>query len=255
MTQRTAIPLIVAHRGASHAAPENTHAAIEEAWIWDADAVEIDVRLTRDRQIVAIHDADTSRTSGQSLTVAENDYELLSQLDVGRWKSAAHSGEQIPLLRDILDRLPPQKQLLVELKCGEEITKPLVAELAAQKNLQQQVVIIGFNAMLVSEVKRKIPSLSALLCVRAVDAGENRWSSVAVERLIDAAHHLGLDGVDLDAAIPIDVAAVQQLHAANLSCHFWTVDDPEQSIALKEAGVDGLTTNRPGWLREQLGCE
>jgi len=249
------MPLIVAHRGASHDVPENTHAAIDEAWRLGADAVEIDVRLTRDRQIVAIHDADTRRTSGQSLTVTENDYELLSQLDVGRWKSAAHAGEQIPHLRDILDRLPPQKQLLVELKCGEEITEPLVAELASRENLQQQVVIIGFNAMLVSEVKRRIPSLSALLCVRAVDAGENQWSSVAVERLIDAAHHLRLDGVDLDAAIPIDATAVQQLHAVNLSCYFWTVDDPEQAIALKEAGVDGLTTNRPGWLRERLECE
>ena len=144
------IPQIVAHRGASSQAPENTQSAIELAWQQAADAVEIDVRLTRDRQIVAIHDADTNRTSDRALVVAETDYDALSRIDVGSWKEAAYRGERVPQLCEILSSLPEAKKLLIELKCGEEILDPLCRVLTRCEDRQDRLVIIGFDASLVS---------------------------------------------------------------------------------------------------------
>jgi glycerophosphoryl diester phosphodiesterase len=84
---------IIAHRGASFDAPENTLASVHLAWQQHADAVEIDCRLSADGQIVVIHDAHTGRVAGRSLGIAETPYDQLRQLDCGRWKGPQWAGQ------------------------------------------------------------------------------------------------------------------------------------------------------------------
>ena len=91
--------LIVAHRGASHAAPENTSAAFELAWQQNADAIEADFRLSRDGQIVCIHDATTQRTAGVDRIVAQSTLAELKALDVGAWKDPQFKGHGFLLWR------------------------------------------------------------------------------------------------------------------------------------------------------------
>ena len=112
---------IIAHRGASHLAPENTLASVELAWRLGADAVEVDVRLTRDGRIVAIHDPTTDRTAGIHLEVAATHSSHLRRLDVGRYKHPRFAGERIPYLEEVLQTVPPGRQLFVEIKCGPQI--------------------------------------------------------------------------------------------------------------------------------------
>ena len=102
---------IVAHRGASADAPENTLAAIQLAWQQGADAAEIDVRLTVDGQLVAIHDETTLRTGSTDWKVKDHTLAELKTLDVGLWKSQQFVGEQIPTLAEVLDIVPPGKRL------------------------------------------------------------------------------------------------------------------------------------------------
>ncbi|MDP6721144.1 MAG: glycerophosphodiester phosphodiesterase family protein, partial [Pirellulaceae bacterium] len=94
--------LIVAHRGASYDAPENTLAAFRLAWRQGADGIEGDFYLTKDGQIVCIHDADTKRTAGVSRQVAKSTLAELRELDVGRWKDEEFAGERMPTLQQVL---------------------------------------------------------------------------------------------------------------------------------------------------------
>src|SRR5210317_1799983 len=93
-------PLLVAHRGASGDAPENTLPAFQLAWQQGADAIEGDFRLTSDGQIVCVHDGDTKRVANRTLTVKDTSLDELRQLDVGAWKGTRWEGTRIPTLKE-----------------------------------------------------------------------------------------------------------------------------------------------------------
>ena len=97
----TPMPQIIAHRGASADAPENTLAAFRLGWEQDADGIEGDFRLSADGRIVCIHDDDTQRVAGSRLVVSETSYNDLHALDVGRWKGEQWRGERIPSLAEV----------------------------------------------------------------------------------------------------------------------------------------------------------
>jgi len=111
---------IIAHRGASHDAPENTLAAVRLAWQQEADAVEVDVQLSKDGKLVVIHDDNTKRSGGFARKVGAQTLDELRRLDVGRWKGKMWSGEKIPTLAAVLATVPDCKRLFVEFKCGDE---------------------------------------------------------------------------------------------------------------------------------------
>ena len=109
-------PFLVAHRGASRDAPENTVPAFELAWRQGADAIEGDFRLTADGRIVCMHDADGERTGGRKLAVAAATLAELRQLDVGAWKGQAWKGTPPPTLAEVLATVPPGKSVYLEVK-------------------------------------------------------------------------------------------------------------------------------------------
>ena len=243
---------IVAHRGASFDAPENTLAAIVLAWQQMADAVEIDVRVTKDGHIVAIHDADTRRTCDQNLVVSKATYAEIQQLDASHnAREGKYEGENVPRLAEILATIPPHGKLFIEVKCGDEIIEPLTSQFTRDKHQQSRVVLIGFNAPLLAKIKTQLPDAAALLCV-AADDEKAAWDHTDIEILIKEAKRLNFDGVDLDARATICPEEVARLRSENLRCYFWTVDDPVYARTLSDCGVDGITTNRPGWLRTEL---
>ena len=98
-SKATEAPLLVAHRGASYEAPENTVASVKLAWTKRADATEVDIHMTRDHQIVVIHDKSTKRTAGVDLSIAANDYASLKDLEVGSWKSPDYEGGTLAIAR------------------------------------------------------------------------------------------------------------------------------------------------------------
>src|SRR5687768_17865894 len=93
--------LIVAHRGASYDAPENTLAAFKLAWEEGADGIEGDFYLSVEGQVACIHATDTKRVAGKELVVSETSWKELSKLDVVSWKSSAYAGERMPLLTEV----------------------------------------------------------------------------------------------------------------------------------------------------------
>jgi glycerophosphoryl diester phosphodiesterase len=244
------LPEIIAHRGASHDAPENTLAAIQLAWKQKADAVEIDVQLSQDGHLVVIHDSDTGKTGRVRKPVADQTLVELRRLDVGSWRGEQWAGERIPTLREALAAVPPGKRIYVELKCGPESLPAFALDVRASGLKSNQVVPIGFSLPTMRAVKLALPELEAgwVVSFRRTLHG---WSP-KVERLLEQALAANLDALDVDQRGPANAKFARAVHDARLKLYTWTVDSPAKAKQLAAAGLDGLTTNRPSWLRERL---
>jgi glycerophosphoryl diester phosphodiesterase len=239
---------IIAHRGASYLAPENTLAAVRLGWQQGAD-VEIDVHLSEDRRIVVIHDASTKRTAQVDLKVEEVSATELRTLDVGRFKAEAFAGERIPFLDEVLAALPPGRELYIEIKCGKEVLPLLWSQVRASGKMPQ-IVIIGFDLETVAASKKllDVPTYWLKGAEKVKDTEE--WIPHD-PNLVQQARANGLDGLDVHYA-GVTPEFARAVKASGLKLYVWTVDDPREAIRLVKLGVDGITTNRPAWLREQL---
>jgi glycerophosphoryl diester phosphodiesterase len=241
---------IIAHRGASRDAPENTLASLRLGFEQDADAVEFDVRLTRDDQIVLMHDPTTRRASGVDLALRETPLAVLKRLDVGKRRGIAWARERIPTLDEVLAILPPGKRMFVEIKCGPELLPPLQT-VVRRMSSPAQIAIIGFDWETMREAKTLFPQSDVywLSAFQRERANKNRKPSA--DRLIERALAAKLDGLDL-LHTGVNAALVRKAHTAGLKVYVWTVDNPRRAQKLAALGIDGLTTNRPGWMRRRL---
>lgn len=249
--QATAQVEIIAHRGASHDAPENTVAAVKLAWQQKADVAEFDVFLSKDNVIAVIHDKDTKRVAGVNHRVVEHTFAELRKLDVGRWKDEKYAGERIPRLDEMLATVPQGKRVFIEIKCGPEIVPVLDNVLRASKLKPAQTPVISFHADVIAATKKTRPDLEAYWVVSLKPAKGKKVSTA--EELIQRAKQIGADGFDLSATETLDAAFAKKVKSAGLKLYVWTVNDIALARRMVEIGVDGITTDRPGWLREQLG--
>jgi glycerophosphoryl diester phosphodiesterase len=239
---------IIAHRGASYLAPENTMASVMLAWEKGVDA-EVDVHLSRDNRILVIHDDTTKRTGRIDLIVKETEHRQLRKLDVGSFKSEEFAGEQIPFLADIIKTIPPGRKLYVEIKCGKEIL-PALEKLINESNKKSQIVIIGFDLQTVTLSKQLIDVPTYWLKGTEKDKETEEWIPHNPQ-LVQIAKNNGLDGLDVHYA-GVTKEFIDAVEAAGQKLYVWTVDDPQEAIRLTRLGVAGITTNRPEWLRKQL---
>lgn len=241
---------IIAHRGASHDAPENTVAAMRLGYEQGADAGELDIYLTKDEKIVVLHDRDTARVSGVTNRPAETTLAALRQLPAGqwgKWKGSSYS-EKIPSLEEALAAVPKDKGIFIEIKCGPEILPELERVLKRSGLKERQIVIIGFGYDTMVEARARFPKLPLYWLVGA----DKDKKYPPVEDLIAKAKQARFEGLNLEQGFPIDREFVRKVHDAGLKLYTWTVDNDEVARRFAAAGVDGITTNRPKWLREQL---
>lgn len=244
---------IVAHRGASFDAPENTVASIKLAWEQKADASEFDVYLSKDGQIVVIHDATTKRVAGVDRKVVDQTLDELRRLDVGKWKNAKYAGERIPTLAEVLATVPAGKRVFIEVKCGPEIVPELDRVLKSSGLKPEQTAIISFSDAVIAAAKKARPDLKAYWIVSIRPGKGKKAQPPTAEKLITRAKEIHADGLDLSADPALDRAYADKVKAAKLGLYVWTVNDVATAKRIIEIGVDGITTDRPGWLREQLG--
>lgn len=240
--------LIIAHRGESFDAPENTLASINLAWKRDADAVEIDVQLTKDEEIVLIHDKTTLRTGGKYKRIASNNYDELLKIDVGKFKDTKWKNQKIPLLDEVIDTIPKNKILFVEIKSDERIIKPL-QNLIEQKNINPaQFKFIGFNIVTMKLLKETFPEVESYWIVE----GKYYRTKDNLKETILKCKSAGLDGLDVQARKYLNNDVVHSVKNSGLKIYTWTVDDPERAKRLYLDEIDGITTNRAHWLKNRL---
>lgn len=236
--------LIIAHRGSSYTMPENTVISAVKGWEEGADAVEIDVYPTADGKIAVLHDRNTKRTTGEDHVITKTNSDILTALDAGKWKGPQFEGERLPLLEDVIDAIPRYKKLVVEVKSGSEII-PLMIPLLKDHPKRSQIIFIAFGWEVINDLKAEFPDLPSFwLSSKKADV-EARWEEVKTN---------GLDGINLHHSI-IDADLIERAHKDNFGVLCWTVDKMDEVHRLISIGIDGITTNRPGFIREQLLSE
>lgn len=248
--------LIVAHRGASADAPENTISSFQLAWEEGADAIEGDFYLTSDQKIVCIHDDTTERVSGIKLNVANSTLDQLRTLDVGSWKDKRFADERTPSLEDVLATIPFGKRIFIEIKCGPEIVPQLKRVLWKSRLPSQQTKIISSDEEVIHTAKKALPEIEAYWLVRfKFDKLRKLWTPT-VDQILATAERINADGLDVQAELKvIDSRFVARCRDVGFSLHAWTVDEPEIAQRLQRLGFESITTNRPGFLLKALAPE
>jgi glycerophosphoryl diester phosphodiesterase len=206
---------IIAHRGASFEAPENTLTSFELGYQQNADGAELDIQLTRDGRVVVLHDPDTARTAGVSNRVVERTFEELRQLEIGqwgRWKGKGFS-EKIPALEEVLQLVPEGKRLFMEIKCGPEVLAPLAKILETSRKKPEETVLLGFDYQIIKAAKTQMRRYPACWLVEVDPA---RKSYPLVPELIVKAKAANLDGLSLEKHFSIDRPFVDAIHEAGL---------------------------------------
>lgn len=249
-----AAQLIVAHRGASFDAPENTISAFQEAWSQNADGVEGDFYVTSDQQIVCIHDSTTERTGGRKLEVAKSTLAELRELEYGHWKAPRFKGEPLPTFAEVMAVVPAGKLFVLELKTGPEIVPLLKAELERLKPNLKDMLIIAFNKETVSAVKRDLPGIRThWLTGYKKNKTTGQWRP-SPEEVADGLKSTGADGLgtqgNREIVTPEFVMSLQKQGLREF--HVWTIDEPADAKYFQQLGAIGITTNRPALIRESL---
>ena len=250
--------LIIAHRGASHDAPENTLSAFRLAMEQGADGFEADFYLTADGHIVCFHDKDTQRLCGKKLLVTQTPFAELRALDVGSWKGPQWQGEQMPTMEEVLAAVPHRKKIFIELKSAAEIVEPMAKIIEASSLSPEQIVIISFHADAIAASKRRLPNIRAHW-LSGYQKQENGCLKPTKEEVADTIRRIGADGFGSKAELThFDAAFIRHLRCCGCcEFHVWTVNEPEVARYYQQLGAWSITTDQPGWLRHQLeqcGC-
>jgi glycerophosphoryl diester phosphodiesterase len=242
-------PWIVAHRGASRDAPENTLPAFRLAWEQGADAIEGDFLLTSDRRIVCIHDKDTQRVAGRNLVVRDTTLAELRKLDVGTWHGPSFAGTNTPTLAEVFATVPAGKRVYVEVKCGREIVPVLLQEVGRSKLDSNQIVVIAFDREVIRDFKKAAPKYRAFW-LASFKADESGALKPELGTVLKTLEEVGADG--LGSSPGISESTAKGVLAAGFEWHVWTVDDPIAARRLRDWGVKSITTNVPGQTRKSL---
>lgn len=244
--------LIIAHRGESFDAPENTLAAIHLAWQRDASAVEIDIQLSADNKIVVFHDFNTKRIGGRNKKVKKQTLAELRELDAGKHKGEKWAGEKIPTLSEVLTTIPTNKKLIIEIKSAIEII-PLLKKAIEKSGLKnEQIEIICFDLSTIAAAKREMPQLNCLWLLDLDYIWINRIFPPNIDRIISKTKKYNLDGINVWAGKMLTSRIAKKIKAANLLLYCWTVNNPLLAEKLFNMGVDGVTTDRQMFIKTEI---
>ncbi|KAF4407253.1 MULTISPECIES: glycerophosphodiester phosphodiesterase family protein [Streptomyces] len=259
--ERQSDPVVVAHRGASGYAPENTLAAADKAHQLGIDWVENDVQRTSDGKLVVIHDTDLTRTTDVEEVFPDrapwsvSDFTLaeIRKLDAGSWFSADYAGEKVPTLREFLRKMTRnQQKLLLEIKAPElypGIEAQILGELRGsgwldRRHVRDRLILQSFGAESVRTVHTLRPDVKTGF-LGTPDVSELPAYAEFTDQINPSYRTVTADYVD----------AVHQLkgaHGKPLELFTWTVNDGAVAADLAGLGVDGIITNTPDVVRDAV---
>lgn len=229
------MPKIIAHRGASVHAPENTLAAFQLALEQGADGIELDVMLSKDGKLAVIHDDTVDRTTNGTGRVVDLTLEELQALNAG-------NQEKIPSLADVFDLVGGKFLINIELKNYSSLFDALpvkVAELVEVYKLMDSILISSFNPFNLPRFRRRLPGVPLGLLTQPHQARRWIWRFFRY----DALHPYLCD---------VDEGLVAELHTQGKQVNTWTCDEPDEIRRLAALGVDSIITNDPERTRKIL---
>ena len=228
---------LIAHRGASSDAQENTLEAFQLAFQQGADGIEGDFLLTRDRKLIAYHDLNTKRLLQKDFST-----KALSLCDI-RKLSTYH----IPELHEVLDIIPKGKDLVIELKCGRQVEEILVNTLRNSQVKLESVTVISFRLPTLIRLRKICPKIK-ILWIRHFRLSNGVFNPCVKEtRAIIEKYNF--DGISSNAN-RINQEFIKAFEGLEINC--WTVDSIQRYRELNELGCHSISTNCPGYIRTNL---
>jgi len=231
-------PIIFGHRGASNYAPENTLAAFQLAFEQGAKAIELDVMLSKDEEVMVIHDHTVERTTNGVGSVAEMEYGQLKKLDAGI-HFPKYKGEKIPTLKEVFDLVQGKYLVNIELKNLHSVRDSLVekvVELVIKHKMEESVLFSSFLPTNIRKVRRMSPHIPAGLLVSDGIAGKLEQASLFRWLSPEFIHpHFS----------QVNERYVKNEHRHKRRVNVWTVNEKPDIMRMIEYQVDGIITNDP----------
>jgi len=243
-------PIVIAHRGYSHSAPENTLPAFKLAKTAGADLVELDYHHTKDGELIVIHDGELDRTTdavarwgGKEIRVASKTLAELRTLDAGQWFDAKYAGTRLPTLAEALDLIQDGNVTLIERKAGDAAT---CVKLLRDRQLINHLVVQSFDWKYLKDFHQQEP--------RQILGALGPPGSRGGRKLEDAEKTLDKGWVNkvrkTGARVlvwnrQITRESVAYAHEQGMKVWVYTIDDPALAQSLHELGADGFISNDP----------
>ena len=230
-------PLVIAHRGASAIAPENTLAAFERAFKLGADAVELDAKRTLDGEVVTFHDPTLRRTTGAAGSVGSRTLRELRSLDAGAWKSEAFRGERIPTLSEVLETIGRRLLVNIELSDywgGQERLVERVVAIVQAHRMSVRVLLSSFDSGALASARKMAPEIAR---GHLVGPTWLAYRDFFRQKVPVTALHPHESRVRRDR--------IEAAHRSGCRVHVYTVQEEERMRTFWAWGVDGLITDLP----------
>jgi glycerophosphoryl diester phosphodiesterase len=199
-----------------------------------------------------MHDKTSGRTSDIRIPVEEASLAELKLLDVGAWKGERWSGERIPTLDEVLAALPDGKMIFIELKSGAPIVPHVREVLACSAVSMDRIRLLTFDAVLAGILTAKIPDVRVCLNVEYRQNFPDGVRRPSRNEILRTLARCGAAGLSSQADGSVGAPLAETLRKNGKELHIWTVDSPAEARGYVDIGVNGLMTNRPGFLRERL---
>ena len=241
LTERT---LVIAHRGASAYAPENTMEAFRLAHEMKADGIEIDVHFSKDGHIMILHDEKIDRTSNGQGKVTDYTLDELKFFDFGCKFKNEYTGTKIPTLDELYEFMAPTDMVLnIEIKTNDPLMPRALYELAKKYGMDGRVIYSSFDhmqlqRMLDIDASAFVAPLYGFNMIKAWDYAENMGALASHPK---------------HTQLTLFPEYVEKCHEKGIRVHPWTCDKPELIKSLADAGCDAIITNVPDTAREVLG--
>lgn len=229
--------LMIAHRGASGYAPENTMASFRLALEMGAKAIELDVHQTRDHELVVIHDEDLKRVGRKKLRVRDLTLEELRAVDVGSWFDSCFSAERVPTLAEVYDLVEGKADLHVEIKKGSKLYPGIeerIVDMIQRRKAWDRTLVSSFDH-------------AALYSIRSLDARVRIGYLLGLTGMKTAykeMQEMGAYSLNMSAR-QADARKVKDCGARGLKTYVYTVNTRKELVRLDRLGVDGVFTNFP----------
>lgn len=243
-------PLVIAHRGYSANAPENTLPAFQFAIMAGADLVELDYHHSKDGVPIVIHDFDIDRTTdgderwtGKKIRVASKTAEELQTLEAGQWFTPQFAGVRLPRLTDALDAIQKDSVTLIERKAGEAAA---CVRLLRERDLVNRVVVQAFDWVYLKEFHALEPNQILGALGPPSSRGGKKLSDQ--EKALNADWIQEIKGLGARVVVwnrQVTAETVRDAHRHGLKLWVYTINEPELANQLLDLGIDGIITDNP----------